>query len=124
MKNALQLMLAFDPSPLLLLGSYATYNMEAAMIACFRKVMKWSFTSIIQEFRLLTSAGMSRSEQLFDVEQFIDFFDISLVCAPAQVFGINNLYAQIPSTNLLQCMSIDFVFDSAISLVTDNIDDD
>jgi hypothetical protein len=44
---------------------------DASVIACVRRLQKWSMTSIIAEFRYLTG------RKDFDMEQFIEFFDVN-----------------------------------------------
>jgi hypothetical protein len=59
-----------------LLVSDTLAPLDAAVIACIRRLQSWSLTSIIAEFRMI--AG----RDLFDIEQFIEYFNPFLVSIP------------------------------------------
>lgn len=69
--QALELLLSLHPSPVLIIGHNGT-ALDALLIACLRKLQRWSFVSILTEFRSL--AGVS----IFDYEQFIEHVELSL----------------------------------------------
>jgi hypothetical protein len=46
-------------------------------IGCFRKLLNWDFNSIITEYR-----SFAGSKSRYGNEQFIELFDLDLVCIP------------------------------------------
>ena len=75
MKGALELLLTLSRDPVLIVGN-ATSCVDAMLIACLRRLQRWSLTSVLANFRLLTG------RKIFDLEQFIEFFDVSIVRIP------------------------------------------
>ena len=52
-------------------------SIDVAVIACLRRLQHWTLTSIIDEARILGG------RKVFDIEQFIEQFDLDLVHVPA-----------------------------------------
>lgn len=76
MKSALELLFSLSRDPVLIVGS-ALSCVDAALIACVRRIQRWSLTSVLAEFRQVTG------RKIFDLEQFIEFFDVSIVQIPS-----------------------------------------
>eukprot|EP01041_Mallomonas_annulata_P001249 gene1249-2421_t len=72
-KKAIELTL--NSSNVLLLGSDKSC-VDGVVIACIRRLQGWTLTSIIEEFRILTG------RKIFDIEQFIEYFDIDIIDVP------------------------------------------
>lgn len=49
---------------------------DAVVIACLRKLQQWGMTSVFEEFRIIAR------KKMFDLEQYVEFFDISGVKLP------------------------------------------
>ena len=75
MKNALELMFTLSRDPVLIVGSGISC-IDAALIGCLRRIQRWSLTSVIAYFRRITA------RKIFDLEQFIELFNISNVHIP------------------------------------------
>jgi hypothetical protein len=75
MKSALELLFTLSRDPVLIVGS-ATSCVDAALIACLRRIQRWGLCSVLANFRQLTG------RKIFDLEQFIEFFDASIVHIP------------------------------------------
>lgn len=76
MRSALELLFTLSRDPVLIVGS-AISCVDAALIACLRRIQRWGLTSVLAEFRQLTG------RKIFDLEQFIEFFDVSTVQIPS-----------------------------------------
>lgn len=75
MKRALELLFSLSRHPVLMVGSTSSC-VDAALISCLRRVQRWGLSSVLAEFRQLTG------RKIFDLEQFIEFFDVSVVRIP------------------------------------------
>lgn len=76
MRGALELLFTLSRDPVLIVGS-ALSCVDAALIACLRRIQRWGLTSVLAEFRQLTN------RKIFDMEQFIEFFDVTTVQIPS-----------------------------------------
>lgn len=65
---------------------------DIVMIACLRRLQRWCLTSVIDEFRAL-----SLRRNCFDLEQFIEYFDISLVRYPFSLpdYVVNDMSLEV-----------------------------
>lgn len=50
-----------------------SHCLDSILVACLRKVQEWSFVSILGELRMHSGC------RLFDVEQFIEYFDPDII---------------------------------------------
>mmetsp|Transcript_17977 Transcript_17977/g.30074 ORF Transcript_17977/g.30074 Transcript_17977/m.30074 type:complete len:283 (+) Transcript_17977:123-971(+) len=75
MKRALELVFSLSRHPVLMVGSSSSC-VDAALISCLRRIQRWGLSSVLAEFRQLTG------RKIFDLEQFIEFFDASVVRIP------------------------------------------
>ena len=71
-KSVIELMFDKNLYPLILVGT--SIHQIGVVIACYRRVLGWSLTSALTEFRLYAQ----NLNYVFD-EQFIEFFDTDLV---------------------------------------------
>lgn len=75
MKRCLELIFSLCRDPVLIVGNAMTC-VDAALIACLRRIQRWGLTSVLANFRQLTG------RKIFDLEQFIEFFDTTVVRIP------------------------------------------
>lgn len=74
-KRAMELILC-SQSVFILGSQQLSCHVDMVLVAILRRLQKWSLTSVLSEFR--TNVGQS----LFDVEQFIEYFDTDLIDLP------------------------------------------
>lgn len=76
---------------------------DIVMIACLRRLQRWCLTSVIDEFRAL-----SLRRNCFDLEQFIEYFDISLVRYPFSLpdYVVNDMSLEVMYLVHLWCLGI------------------
>lgn len=75
MKRALELLFSLSRHPVLIIGSAASC-VDVAIISCLRRIQQWGLVSVLANFRQLTG------RKIYDLEQFIEFFNASVVRIP------------------------------------------
>ena len=79
-KDALELVLARNRHPLLIMGTSGVHQ-TGTVVACLRRMQQWSFTSTLDEFRNFAF----RTKTRYVNENFIEFFDPDLINLPTDL---------------------------------------
>jgi protein tyrosine/serine phosphatase len=72
-KEGLELILNIETHPILIMCQTGAHE-TGALVGCLRRIQKWSFNSIIFEYR-----SFAGSKSKYSIEQFIELFDTDLV---------------------------------------------
>jgi protein tyrosine/serine phosphatase len=80
-KEALEIILYRPAHPLLICGASGVHAV-GVVVGCLRKLLGWSLSSIVNEYR-----GYAGTKMRYVDEQFIELFDIDLVHVPADPGG-------------------------------------
>mmetsp|Transcript_21569 Transcript_21569/g.19637 ORF Transcript_21569/g.19637 Transcript_21569/m.19637 type:complete len:121 (+) Transcript_21569:441-803(+) len=104
---------------------------DCVVIACLRKLQKWSITSILSEFTILS--GTKDINAYFDYWQFIENFNIDTVVTQEILPDYMKSYVHYHENDNLQIdnNSVDYklisegiIYDPILSLIADQEEDD